>query len=218
MPRTLGVVSSSPEVALEFVRRLVRHSRTHHSGQPPHLLMSIHPVAGELTQAAAALRRAGAAQLAVLDDGSLAEAEAAAARADLALLDGVAATVAATARAVGGRGAALLLAGPEAGLATRYQVEASRQGLAVLLPEPQARERLGQAIQQVRQGQLAQARPLALETALAEVRRVCAQGPAAAIVLASPALAVVLRPEDFTEPTVDCLDELARSAARFAQA
>lgn len=213
VPAILGVVSAVPDVALEFLRRWVWHGRTANPAAPPRLVMDLRPGAGDLQQAAAALRQAGATLLAVLDDDALAEAEQAAARAGIPLLDPVAATVGAAARAVAGRGAALLLAGPDAALAALYQAEASRRGLDVVLPEPQARERLGQAIRLVQQGQLSQARPLALETAVAEARRAAARGPAAAIVVGSPALAAVLRPDDFTEPAVDCLEELARAAA-----
>ena len=213
VPSILGVVSAAPDVALEFLRRWVRHGRTANPVPPPRLLMDLRPGAGGLAQAAAALRQAGATLLAVLDDDALVEAEQAAARAGIPLLDPVAVTIGAAVRVLAGRGTALLLAGPDAALAALYQAEASRRGLDILLPERQARERLGQAIQLVQQGQLSQARPLALEAAVAEARRVAARGPAAAIVLASPALAAVLRPDDFTEPAVDCLEELARSAA-----
>ena len=231
------MVSAAPDVALEFVRRVLRYSRTANPAQPPQLLVDIRPGAwepstplqrttsltggtgtGELTPVAAALRQAGVTLLAVLDDAALPGAREAAARAGIPLLDPVGPTVSTTARVVAGTGGALLLSGPDAGFAALYQAEASRQGLEILLPEPQVGERLGQAIQLVQRGQLAQARTLALETALAAVRRTGPPGPAAAIVLASSALAVVLRPCDFTEPAVDALDQLARTAASLAGA
>lgn len=264
VPVTIGAVSTAPDVALEFVRRMLRPSAEANPLEPPGLLLDLRPPARqvarsatepksatELGSVAVRLREAGATHLAVLDDHLLGQAPELARQAGLPLLDPVPITLAAIARQAVASGPALLMIGPDMLCEQRYRAEASRFGLAVRFPEPQSREGFGQAIRMVQQGEPARARPLALEVALEELRRLTATaelrqltaagelrqlttpeerrrltapdkpkpleaaGPVATVVLASPALAVVLRPGDFQLPVVDCLEELARAAARL---